>query len=573
MFWQTQTSYEFGPFRVDARERRLLRDGEVVALTPKVFDILLVLVQNSGHILSKGEVMNVVWPNSAVEEGNVARNISTLRRALGERPRQYQYVETVPWRGYRFVASVREVRDQSARLTLNSVAVLPLVNASDDQDVEYLSDGITDGLISNLSQMTRLKVMSRNSVFRFKVQGPRDVPPDAQRVGRELGVQAVLTGRVVKRDDDLVISVELIDARDNGHLWGAQYGRKLADIFTLQETIALEIVERLRLHLTGDEERRLRKRYTENGKAYENYLRGRYYFSKLTPDGVEKGIEYFRQAIEQDANYALAYTGLGDCYTYLGKSTEASEAFTQALELDQTLGEAHASLGFYKFLYQWDWLGAEREFQQAIDLKPSYAEAHHWYAIYLANLGGHDEALREALRARELDPLSLLMNMTPGLTSYLARRYDEAIEAFQKVIEMEPNFMAARSMLGHAYEQKVMYEKAIAEYETVLEIVGENADVKASVKALLARTYAAWDKRAEAMKIVQELENEHPATPYLMAHVYAALGETEPAFGCLDKAFEERHLQLVSLRVDPALDALRSDPRFADLVRRVGLKP
>ena len=254
-----------------------------------------------------------------------------------------------------------------------------------------------------------------------------------------------------------------------------------------------------------------------------------------------------------------------------GYEGEVLPGIARALELDQTLGEAHASLGFYKFLYNWDWSGAENEFQQAIDLNPNYAEAHHWYAIYLANLGRHDEALREALRARELDPLSLLMNMTPGLTSYLARRYDEAIEAFQSVIEMEPNFMAARSMLGHAYEQKGIYEKAFAAYRAVLEICGANADVKASVKALLARAHAAQGKRVEAMRIVRELENEHPATSYLMAHVYAALGENEQAFACLDRAFEERHIQLVSLKTDPALDRLRTDSRFQVLLRRVGV--
>jgi adenylate cyclase len=566
MFWQTKTSYEFGAFRLDERERRLVREGGVVALTPKVFDILLVLVQNSGHILSKDELMKLVWPNTTVEEGNIARNISTLRKALGESSHEHQYVETVPWRGYRFIANVKEVRDRHAGPGIDSIAVLPFANVAADPDLEYLADGITESLISKLSQLTQLKVMSRNSAFRYQ---ERDA--DAQTVGRELNVQAVLVGRISERDDLLSVSVEVIDTRDGSHLWGAQYGRKLADIFTLQETIAREVAENLRFHLSGDEERRLRKRDTENREAYENYLKGRYYFHKLTPDGVEKGIGYFHRAIEKDANYALAYTGLGDCYTYLARSTEASAAFTQALELDQTLGEAHASLGFYKFLYNWDWLGAENEFQQAIDLKPNYAEAHHWYAIYLANLGSHDEALREALRAQELDPLSLLMNMTPGLTSYLARRYDEAIEAFQKVIEMEPNFMAAHSMLGHAYEQKGMYEEAFAEYQTALGILGENADVKASVKALLARTYAAWDKRAEAMKIVQEIEKEHPATSYLMAHVYAALGEKDQAFACLDQAFEERHLQLVGVKVDPALDSLRADPRFDDLVRRVGL--
>lgn len=571
MFWQTQTSYEFGPFRVDARERLLLRDGEVVALTPKVFDVLLVLVQHHGHILSKDEVMKLVWPNTAVEEGNISRNISTLRKALGESPQKHEFVETVPWRGYRFVANVKEVRGQSASLTLESLAVLPLVNASDDPHTEYLSDGITDSLISNLSQLMRLKVMSRNSVFRYRVENPNAALPDMQQIGRELGVQAVLTGRVARRDDDLFMSIELVDTRDNSQLWGAQYGRKLADIFTLQETIAREIAENLRLRLTGEEQQRLRKRYTENGEAYETYLKGRYYFNKLTPDGVQKGIEYFRRAIGQDARYALAYTGLGDCHTYMGKSTEARSAFVQALELDQTLGEAHASLGFYKFLYDWDWRGAEDEFRQAIDLKPNYAEAHHWYAIYLANLGRPDEARPEAERARELDPLSLLMNMTPGLTAYLARRYDEAIEAFQRVIEMEPNFMAARSMLGHAYEQKGWYEKAIAEYLKVLETLGENKDVKASIKAMLARAYAASDKRAEAMKIVREIEIDHPATSYLMAHAHAALGETERAFACLERAFAERHLQLVSIKTDPALDDLRADPRFADLVRRMGL--
>lgn len=573
MFWQTKTSYEFGPFRVDARERHLLRDGEIVALTPKVFDILLVLVQNSGHILSKDDVMKLVWPNTVVEEGNIARNISTLRKALGESPHERHYVETIPWRGYRFVGSVREVHDHPAGLAVDSVAVLPLLNASNDPHTEYFCDGITDSLISNLSQLTRLKVMSRNSVFRFKVQAPMDVPPDAQIVGRKLDVQAVLTGRVAKHDDDLVISVELIDTRDNSHLWGAQYGRKLADIFTLQETMAREIAENLRLQLSGAEEQRLRKRYTENGEAYESYLKGRYYFNKLTPDGVQKGIKYFQQAIEQDANYALAYTGLGDCYTYLGKSTEAREAFAQALELDQTLAEAHASLGFFKFLYDWDWLAAEKEFLQAIDLKPNYAEAHHWYAIYLANLGRHDEARCEAERARELDPLSLLMNMTPGLTSYLARLYDDAIEAFQRVIEMEPNFIAAHSMLGHGYEQKGMFEKAIAEYRSVLEMFGENPDVRASIKAMLARAYSAWGKRVEATKIVQELEKDHPTTSYLMAHAYAALGEKEQAFSFLEKAFDERHLQLVSLKTDPALDGLRTDPRFEDLLLRMGLKP
>ncbi len=567
MFWRTTTSYEFGCFRVDTRERRLLRDGEVVALTPKVFDTLLVLVQNSGHILSKDEVLKLVWPDSAVEEGSIARNISTLRKALGgEIPNKHQYVETVPWRGYRFVADVNEVHNQDAGPLIDSIAVLPFINESGDSTFEYLSDGITESLIGKLAQFPRLKVMSRNSVFRYKGS-----EADAQRVARELKVRAVLIGRINESDKVLSISVELVDGHDGSRFWGAQCGRELNNISSLAAKLAREIAEYLRLNLTVAEKQHLRRGYTDSGAAYQNYLKGRYYFHKLTPEGVQKGIEYFRRAIEQDVTYSLAYVGLGDCYTYQAKSTEASEAFNQALALDQTLGEAHASVGFYKFLYKWEWQEAEQEFLRAIDLTPNYAEAHHWYAIYLANMGRHREASLEAQRAKELDPLSLLMNMTPGLTSYLARRYDDAIEAFQEVLEMEPNFMAARSMLGHAYEQKGHYEKALAEYIFLLETFSENADVKASVKALLARSYAARGKRTRAARIVHEIETEHPATPYLMAQVFGTLGDNKKACACLDNAFEERHLQLVSLKVDPALDSLRKDSRFTSLLRRMRL--
>lgn len=566
MFWQTKTSYEFGPFRVDARERRLLRDGKPVPLTPKVFDVLLALMQNSGHILSKDELIKLVWPDTAVEEGNLARNISTLRKALGETSRRHEYVETIPWRGYRFVAAVKEVRERRAGPQIDSVAVLPFVNVAADPNLEYLADGIAESLIGNLSQLTALKVMSRHSAFRYK---GRDA--NAQMVGRELNVQAVLMGRIAERGDVLSISVELVDARDDAHIWGAQYTRHPADISTMQQTIVQEISEKLRFSTTSDEHQRMVRRHTDNVEAYHLYLKGRFFFSKLTMDGVTKGIAHFEQAIEKDAHYALAYTGLIDCHNYLGEREAARQAATKALELDYTLGEAHASLAFHKFIYDWDFAGAEREFKQALELSPSYAEAHHWYAIHLANMGRHDEARCEAERARELDPLSLLMNMTPGLTAYLARRYDEAIEAFRRVIEMEPNFMAAHSMLAHGFEQKGMFEKAIAEYQTVLEMFGENPDVKASIKALLARAYGFWGHRAEATKIVHELEKEHPANSYLMAHAYAALGKEEQAFSFLEQAFDERSFQLVSLKTDPALDGLRTDPRFEDLLRRMGV--
>src|SRR5256885_2010561 len=268
MFWQTETSYEFGPFRIDARERRLLRNGEVVPVTPKVFDVLLVLVQNSGRLLSKDEVMKLVWPDAAVEEGNIARNISTLRNVLGERPREQQFIETVPWRGYRFVAGVKQVRDEPAQHSINSIAVLPFANVANDPDFEYFCDGITEALINHLAQLTQLKVMSRNSTFRYKGR-----ETDASVAGRELNVQAIVNGRVARHDDLFSISVALVDARDDTHIWGAQYIRKPSDIFTIQEKIAQEIADKLRLKLSGEEQRRLGRRNPENAEAYHHYLK------------------------------------------------------------------------------------------------------------------------------------------------------------------------------------------------------------------------------------------------------------------------------------------------------------
>src|SRR6266576_3832826 len=482
MFWQTQTAYEFGPFRVDPRERQLLRHGEVVPVRPKVFDVLLVLVQNSGHILSKDEVMKIVWPNTSVEEGNVARNISTLRSALGERSREGQFIETIPWRGYRFMAAVRKVHEQDDRRAIDSIAVLPFVNCNADARTEYLADGITESLIRNLAQLTKLRVTSRNSAFRYK---NRDA--DAPTIGRELKVASVLLGRLAESDDLVSIGVELVDTVDDRHLWGAQYIRSRGDLFTAQETIAREIAEKLRIEISGPQEHLLAKRHTKNSEAYLLFLKGRFHFNKLTLDGVQKGAEYFRQAVELDSNYALAYAGLADCQTYMANRDEAKKAITKALELDNELGEAHASLGFFLFLYDWDFAGAESEFARAVALSPNYAEAHHWYAIYLANVGRHEEASREAELAVERDPLSLLMNMTAALNFYTGREYDRAIAQLERVIEMDANFPAAHSVLGCVYVQKQMYEQALAQFERVMELVKGAGPVEASVKVILAQ--------------------------------------------------------------------------------------
>jgi len=567
MFWQTKVIYEFGPFRVDPRERRLLRDGEVVPLTPKVFDVLLALVQNSGHILSKDELMKLVWGDTAVEEGNVARNVSTLRNALGQKPGEPKYIETIPWRGYRFVERVRQVHDNAERRRLDAVIVLPFVNVDGDPHLEFLSEGITEGLINSLSQLAGLRVMSRNSSFRYRSQ---DVCATA--LGRDLKVQGVIAGRVTKHDEMLSISIELIDARDDTHVWGAQHVRHLAETLTMPAMIAEEITEQLRLNLTSAEQRRLTRRLTDNADAYRLYLLGRYHFNKLTPDGVEKGLEHFRQAIEKDPQYALAYAGLADCHNYSMKREEAREAVSKALELDEELGEAHATLGFSRFLYDWDFAGAESAFKRAVALSPNYAEAHHWYAIYLANLGRHEESFREAELAVERDPLSLLMNMTAALNFYLARQYAQAIAQLHKVIEMEVNFPAAHSVLGCVYAQMQMYGEALAEYDKVLDLFKCVPAVENSVKVLKAQAYGRWGKGNEALRLLDEVD-AGVVSPYSVAGVYAALGDHDKAFAALEKAFAQHDMQLVSLKVDPTLDRLREDARFAQHISRVGLPP
>jgi len=565
MFWQPKTTYEFGPFLVDVDERQLLRNGEAVPLTPKVFDILLALVQNSGHILSKAEVMKMVWPDTAVEEGNLARNISRLRNALGEKPSEHQYIETIPWRGYRFAPNVKKSRDGQRRSTIDSIAVMPFVNVNADPKNEYLADGIAESLITNLARLTTLRVTSRNSAFRYK---GREV--DAQTIGRALRVQAVLMGRVSKSEDLLSISVELVDTKDDCHLWGAQYIRQPAELLDAQETIARETVEKLRVEISAGEKQSISKHHTENREAYLCYLKGRFYFNKFTPDGVSRGTEFFQQAIEHDPSYALAYAGLGDCHNYLNQRDEAKQALLRALELDESLGEAHGSLGFFKFLYEWDFRGAENEFVQAIALSPNYAEAHHWYAVYLANVGRHREAFREAELAVERDPLSLMMNMTAALNFYTGRQYDRAIAQLQKVIEMDSNFPAAHSVLGCVYVQKQMYDEALAEYESVLTLVQGVAPVEASVKVFMAQACAHRGKKNVAHKLLEEVTGQ-PTSAYSIAGVYAALGENDNAFDALNKAYDQHDLQLVSLKVDPTLDGLRDDPRFGELIQQVGL--
>ncbi len=639
--------YEFGPFRLDTAERLLLRNGEEVLLTPKVFDLLLVLVENSGHIFEKDELMKAIWLDTVVEEANLTRNISTLRKALGEGPDTHQYIETIPWRGYRFVAGVKEVTNNNTETAITippspsapseteerglrsgeaiaagpvsnvaspvtwirrrqvaagaialallafggwalylrfkthppieSLAVLPFTSGSADPQTAYLSDGITESLINNLSQLPNLRVIARTTAFRYK-----DQAADLSKIGRDLNVNAVLSGKVHLRGDTIIVQADLVNVADGAQLWGQQYTRKLSDIFALQAEVATDIAEESQSKLTGEEKRLLAKRYTNDTEAYQLYLKGRFFWDKRTEDGFKKAIDYFRQATQRDPQYALAHTGLADAYigltfyNYLPPKEAMPQAKASALEAlksDDMLAEAHASLAHVNVNYDWDWTGAESEFKRAIALNPRYPTAHQWYAAhYLTPKGRLDEALAEMSQARDLDPLSLVMNSFMGSTLYFAGKRDQAVEQCFKTLELDLNFGVARWHLGLALVQAERFEEAIAELNKAVALSGGSP----LMKAALGHAYAVSGRRGEAMKILTELvklaERSYVSASEIAA-IYAGLGERDRTMAWLEKAAEERAFHLVYLKVRPEFAPLRSDPRFADLLRRVGLAP
>ncbi len=454
---------------------------------------------------------------------------------------------------------------------------MPFENAAADPEAEYLSDGITESLINILAQLPKLHVMARSTVFRYKGQAI-----DPQAVGRELNVRAVLTGRVSQRGDTLSIATELVDVANGWQLWGEQYHRKRADLLAVQDAMAREIAGRLRLRLTGEEKKRLARRYTRNTDAYHCYLKGRYYWNKRTTEDLKRGIEFFKQAIEKDPHYTLAYAGLADSYYLLAGTAFAAlapgEAFPKAkvaalkaLELDDSLAEAHTSLATI-LVNEWDWGGAAKEFKRSIELNPGYATARHWYAFYLTSLGRLDEAIREGQRAQELDPLSVIINRDLGLIYYYARKPDRAIEQYCKSLELDPNFALTHQALGRAYLLKGMREDALA----ALRLAAALSSDSVAMCAALAHALAVTGSVVEARKILADLierSRRSYVSPTNIAVVYAGLGENDEAMEWLEKALAEHNAGLMTLKVHPVFDPLRSDPRYQDLLRRIGLPP
>jgi DNA-binding winged helix-turn-helix (wHTH) protein/TolB-like protein/Flp pilus assembly protein TadD len=704
--------YEFGPFRLDASRRRLLRGGEVVPLTPKAFDTLLALVEQSGRVVEKDDLMERVWPGVAVEENNLTQNVSALRKALGERREEPQYIATVPGLGYRFIASVSESRadgdsaksdgdparnegdparnedslarnegdpaqsatDESAAeetqtgrngfeaaevetqrraanlkaaaasntdgasdistsnvvgasnvvgesnigvasntdvaararrrrvlvacalvvlvcaaggyylfarrarrgeavaagAQVRSIAVLPFKSLGAGEPDQYLGLGMADALITKLSSIHQINVRPTGSIIKY---AGADEDPSA--AGRELGVDSVLDGRVQKSGERIRVTVQLVRALDGAPLWGDTFDVMYTDIFTVEDRISEQVARSLMPTLTGEQRQQLSKHYTEDTAAFQSYIKGRYYWNKRTADDIRKAVSYFEDAIIEDPSYALAYAGLADAYSTLGvlddlapqeTMPKARSAALKALELDDALAEAHASLGYVKHRYEWDGAGAERELRRAIELKPGYATAHQWYGWYLISLGKTDEAIAEFRSAQSLDPLSLYTNLTMGAPYFYTRQYEKAAEQYRKVIEMSPDFWLAHLWLAKTYEQEGRYDDALDELQKVSKNVGANAaevSDRGYVYALAGKTAEARAALAE----LQQMSRRRYVAPCGVAVVYAGLGQKDEAFEWLAKALKVRDNTLVLIEVDPRLDALRSDARFAQLVK------
>ncbi|HJS51181.1 MAG TPA: tetratricopeptide repeat protein [Pyrinomonadaceae bacterium] len=511
-------------------------------------------------------------PSTAILPGVVPSEAPKRDRISSGPARTLLYVLAMG--GLLAVAAFIGYRYWSPEKQIKSIAVIPFVNQSGDTELEYLSDGLTESLISSLSQLPELNVKARTSVFRYK---GKEIDPLS--TGRELSVQAILTGRLVKQDNSVTLYTELVDTSTENTLWTGSYTRPLANVVLLQNELARDVAAKLQARFSGADQKRLSSPQTKNEEAYRLYLAGRYHLNRLTDDGFRKGAEHFAQAIAKDPGYALAHAGLADAYNRLGgfnaappkeSFPKAKDAALKAIELDSSLAEAHTALGLVKLFYDWDWANAEKEFRRAIELNPGYADGHMTYGLYLSLMNRFDDALTETRKAQELDPLSLEKQIGIGDVFFAERRYDDALKEYQKGLEMDPNSGLVNWALGRAYLEKGMYPEAIAAFQRSIPLSGESPDESVD----LARAYARDGKRAEAIKILDDLTRSSQAryiSPTTIGSIYVALGENDKAFEWFDRAFLQRDYLLVMTKVDPMFDNVRSDPRFAALMQRVGL--
>jgi TolB-like protein/DNA-binding winged helix-turn-helix (wHTH) protein/Tfp pilus assembly protein PilF len=618
--------YEFGAFRFSPSERILLRDDQRVLLAPKGLETLLVLLENRGHIVGKDELLKRVWPGTFVEEHTVAQTVFTLRKALENTPEGQPFIETIPRLGYRFVAPVTEVNQvvsetatgtaarnsaqQSRRLQISLVAVgvvlglvvagsflvprlsrrddpparkimlvvLAFENLSGDPQQEYLSSGLTEELITQLGSLDpgRLGVIARTSAMQYKGSHK-----DVRQISQELGVDYVLEGSVRREGERVRITAQLIQVKDQTHLWAKEYDRSLKDILGLESEVAGEVAREIRLRLTPAESARLAATHPVDPEAYEMYLKGRYFWNKRNEAAYLKAIDYFDQAIARDPQYARAYSGLADAYALLGSwpnaemprrvaMPRAKEAALTALKLDDSLAEAHASLAFVEMHYEWNWKESEQEFRRAVELNPNYATAHQWFAYWLMAQGRREDSIAENELARKADPLSIIIRTDAVDLLCAAGRFDEAIQKAHEAMDLDPDFRLAHFFLGLAYSGKQMYPEALAEYQKGVAMDSKDEWALSG----LGWVYALMNDRTNAEKIIRRLRQnarERPDLALEIAIIYSALDEKDEAFAWLEKAYQNRDGGLMLVNTYWYFEQIRSDPRYAQFVRKIGL--
>lgn len=642
--------YEFGPFRLDAATGILLRDQQVVPLTPRLLDMLLAFVENSDRVIEKDELMNRLWPDSIVEEANLTVNISALRKSLGQHGNENRYIVTVPGRGYRFVAEVKSVFDQETEVVLErhtrteiiiedqedesraaltqhpaerpsliaagrplerrklligslialvvvgavfysrlsgklhspatgarvrTIAVLPfkLIGASETDD--YMGIGMADALITRLGSINQFAVRPTSAVLKYArtEQSPTEV-------GRGLSVEAVLEGTIRKSGETYRVTAQLVSVETGAPIWTEKFDEKVTDIFTVEDRVSAKMADALTVNLSGEEKARLARRPTENAEAYTAYLQGRFHYTKLTPEGITKAVDYFEQAVSMDQRFALAHAALASSYARLGfrafgtlppreTMPKAKSAALRALDLDEASAEAHAALGMIKVRYDWDWPGAERELRRAIELKPDHAAAHQTYADCLLAMARYDEARAELKIAEELDPSSYIgISSTRLAHLYQTRQYDRLIDLCKSLIELEANPYLAYLVLGMAYEQKGLYEEAIAATRRAIGAVPGK-----SGEAVLGHIYATMGRRGEALRVIDDFKSaaRHGyVDPTHVAAIYSGLGDAEQTLAWLEKGYQERSTWMIYLNSDPRYEWLRPNPKFQEFLRRVG---
>ena len=649
-------SVRFGVFEFDLRSGELRKHGIRIKLQEQPYQILAILLEHHGEMVTREDLQRRLWPSDTFVDFDHSLNtaVMRLREVLSDSADNPRFIETLPRRGYRFVAPVEErsapvtetIQAQTGEVgasqsslsndnpalhslspslpataakaggsvprpllmlaaallvgvvlagglaarylrkpavsiahleQITSLVVLPLENLSADKDQAYFADGMTDELIAHLAKIRSLRVISRTSSMEYK-----GTHKTLSQIARDLNVDAVVEGTVMRSGDRVRITAELVQVATDRHLWAETYESPLGDILALQSHVASAIVNEIRVKLTPEDKQRLASSRPVSTQSYDNYLKGRYYWNKRSHEGLNKAIDYFQVAIEQDPNYALAYAGLADCYSIIGSvivgtvpalevAPKARAAALKSLELDNTLAEAQTSLATVRFNYDWDWNAAASGFRRAVELNPSYATAYQRNSLYLMSMGRTSESIAEMNRAHDLDPLSISMNFSLGSRLYMAREYDQAIEQLRNTIDMDPGFVLPHLVLGQAYEQKKMYDQAITELRRAADISQSSPPAIAA----LARTYAVSARTTEARKLLDQLMEQSKkryVSPFYMAVVYADLGENDQALDWIEKAYKDRSNAIVFAKVDPQLDTLRSTPRFQSLLHRLGFQ-